>query len=161
MVNAHIPLMITSLSYERQWILLWSKQVTGLTLHGHATSFLIVFDRTHEELVLHQQVREEYTENNRTYPTSYKAFPRLLWAQFDKWSTSEEKSKHIRHNIVAHDHRDRYDGPDQTLKNVLNDQVTLCDDDQQCDMGPGKQAELFHIILLNQRQHKPHEANTI
>jgi hypothetical protein len=48
-----------------------------------------------------------------------------------------------------------------TLKNVLNDQVALSDDNQQCNVRPREQTELLHVILLHQRQNKPNEADAV
>ena len=48
-----------------------------------------------------------------------------------------------------------------TFKYILNDQVALSDDDQQRNMSPCEQTELFHVILFDQREHKPNEADAV
>lgn len=98
-------------TYEGQRILLRSEQVTRFALHCHASSLLIVLDRTHKELVLDQQVREQHTEDHSADATAYKSFPSFLRAQFDERCAPKEEAKHIGHNVVAHNHRDGHDGP--------------------------------------------------
>lgn len=138
-----------------------SEQVARLTLHRHATSFLVVLDRANEELILHQQIREQHAKDYGANAAANESFPRLLRAQLDQWRASEEESEHISHHVVTHDQRNRDDGPDQTLKYILYDQVALGHDNQQRHMSPGEQTELFHVVLLHQRQHEPHEANAV
>lgn len=150
-----------SITYKRQRVLLRPEQIARLAVHRHAAGRLIVLDRTHEELVLAQQVREQHTEDHRADAAAHKALPRLLRTQLDQRRAPEEEAKHVRHHVVAHDHRHRHNAPDQALEDVLDDQVALRDDDQQGDVRPGEQAELLHVVLLHQRQHEPHEANAV
>lgn len=37
----------------------------------------------------------------------------------------------------------------------------MSDDDQQCDVGPSEQAELLHVVLLDERQHEPNESDAV
>jgi hypothetical protein len=43
----------------------------------------------------------------------------------------------------------------------LNDQIALRHDNQKRNVRPRKQAELFHVILFNQRQNEPNESNAV
>ncbi|CAB0040034.1 unnamed protein product [Trichogramma brassicae] len=41
---------------------------------------------------------------------------------------------------------------------VLDDEVALCDDDEESDVGPSEEAELSHVVSLDEGQYEPHEA---
>ncbi len=43
----------------------------------------------------------------------------------------------------------------------LDDQVGLGDDDEECDVGPGEERELPHVVLLLQRKHEPHKPKNV
>lgn len=58
-------------------------------------------------------------------------------------------------------HRDEQCGGSVAFKNILDDQITLRDDNQQSDVRPREQAELLHVILLDQRQDEPDEADAV
>ena len=47
-----------------------------------------------------------------------------------------------------------------TLEHVLNDEIGLCDHDEQGHVGPREQRELAQVVLLHQGQHEPHKACT-
>lgn len=49
----------------------------------------------------------------------------------------------------------------RTFKDVLNDQIALCHNNQKGDVSPCKQTELFHVVLLYQRQHEPNESDAV
>lgn len=142
-------------THQWQCIFLWSEQVARFTLHAHATSRFIVFNRANEKLILAQQVREYYAKDDGSETAANESFPRLFRTQLDEWRATEEEPKQICHHIVAHDHRDRYNEPNQTcwrrqqkkwtmltsrvdalcvtlltFKYILNNQVALCDNNQ-------------------------------
>lgn len=152
---------IAWVTHERQRILLRPEQIARLTLHRHATGRLIVLNGAHEKLVLAQQIREQHTEDHRADAAANETLPRLLRTELDQRCAPEEEAKHVGHHVVAHDHRHRHNAPDQALEDVLDDQVALGDDDQQGDVRPSEQAELFHVVFLHQRQHEPHETDAV
>lgn len=101
-------------AYQRNGILLWPEQVARFTFHGHASGCLIVLNRTDKELILSQKVREKYAKNDRTYAAAHKSFPRFFRAQFDQRRTAKEEAKQVGHHIVANNHRNRHDAPNET-----------------------------------------------
>ena len=55
---------------------------------------------------------------------------------------AEEEPEHVCHDVIDDDYHDRKDEVDETLEQVLDNQVRLGHHDQQSDVGPGEQREL-------------------
>ena len=55
---------------------------------------------------------------------------------------AEEEPEHVGHDVIDDDYHDWKDEVDETLEQVLDNQVRLGHHDQQSDVGPGEQREL-------------------
>jgi len=128
---------------------------------SHPAQLFIVLDGADEVGVLATEVGQRHSQHNRRNPTAYESFPCLLGAQLDQGSFSHEESEHVGHHIVHNDHHDRHDEPDEALEHILNNEITLGNDDQKGDVGPGEQRKLSHVILSDKGQNEPNESPNI
>lgn len=48
-----------------------------------------------------------------------------------------------------------------TFKYVLKDEIALCHDDEKGDVSPSEEAELLHVVLLDEAQHEPYKADAV
>ena len=74
-------------------------------------------------------VGQAQTHKDGRNPSSDESFPGLLRAEFNKWSTTHEESKHVGHDVINDDHHDGHNEPDQTLtinRNVVKYSVVWC-----------------------------------
>lgn len=148
-------------TYQREAVFLWLKDIAWFALDHHAACGLAILYRTHEELVMTKPVGKDQSKNHCCESTSDEALPGLLRTKLNQRCPAEEEPKHVRHHVVADDHRNGHDEPNQSFENVLNNQVTLGDHNQQSHVGPCEKTELFHVVFLDQRQHEPYESNAI
>ena len=51
--------------------------------------------------------------------------------------------------------------PEYLLENVVDDQITLSDNNQQSHVSPGKERELLHVVAFNQWEDKPDKADDV
>lgn len=142
-------------------VLLRPEQIARFALDGHPAGALRVLDRTHKVLELAQPVGKQQSKHHSGKSTPDEALPGLLGAQLDERRPPKEEPKHVRHHVIAHNHRNRHDKPNQPFENVLNDEVALGDHNQQRHVGPRKQAELLHVVALHERQHEPNEPDDV
>jgi len=47
------------------------------------------------------------------------------------------------------------------LKDVAYNEIALGDDDEQSNVSPSKQGELFHVVAFDQGKDEPNEANDV
>jgi hypothetical protein len=64
----------------------------------------------------------------------------------------------IGHDVVANDERSGHEEPHEALENVVDDEVTADDDEEQGDVNPAEEGELLSQILLVQIAHKSDES---
>lgn len=105
------------------------------------------------ERVSYQHAKEDCHD-----PSSDKSFDSLLGGQLDQRSLAPEESKDVGPNVVGNHQGGRQEEPDQTLKDVVDDEVTLADDKQEGHVGPSKLRELEAIMTLLQIGDKEHKA---
>lgn len=51
--------------------------------------------------------------------------------------------------------------PNEPMENVLDDEITLTDDDKQCNMRPSKERKLFHVVPLDETEDEPNKADDV
>jgi hypothetical protein len=54
----------------------------------------------------------------------------------------------IRHDIIADDQGGRYEKPNQTFEDVIDDEMARDDNDEQRHMNPAEKRELLTKVLL-------------
>lgn len=100
----------------------------------------------------------EHAKDNGHEPATNESFNSLLRRQLDKGSSAHKESENVCPDIVGNDQRRGKEEPDQTLKDVVDNEMTLADDQQKRHMGPCKLRELEAVVTLLQVRHKEHEA---
>ena len=131
------------LTHHANSIFLRPEQITRLTIQQNLSSSLRVFNRTHEELILAEEIRENDTENHRGKSAADETFPSFFRAQLDQRSFSEEESEHISHNIIADYHHDGNNEPNHSLRGKLEKYLLKIKN----NFKNSKKLELFYFLL--------------
>ena len=71
---------------------------------------------------------------------------------------SKGNSAEIGENVVGNDHGYGKDEPNESFKNVVDDEVRLSDNQEKGHVGPGKLRELELVMALLQREDEEDEA---
>lgn len=85
-----------------------------------------------------EQRRKEHAKDDGHDPATNKSLNSFLGRQLDKRSLAPEEAENVRPDIVGNDERDGQEEPDQTLKDIVDNEVTLADNQQERHMGPCK-----------------------
>ena len=80
----------------------------------------------------------QHSQKDGRNATSDETFPRFLRAELYERSFSKKETKHVGHDVINDNHWDRNNKPNQALKDIDDNQVTLSDDNQQGDVGPSE-----------------------
>ena len=80
----------------------------------------------------------EHAKDDGHDPATNKSLDSFLGRQLDKGSLAPEESENVRPDIVGNDERDGQEEPDQTFKDVVDNEVRLADNQQERHMGPCK-----------------------
>ena len=97
---------------------------------------------THESGRSAHEVSQSHAHENSGNASAKVSLPCLFGAEFDERSPTQKEAEHVGHDVVDDHHHDGQDEVNQTLEQVLDDQVRLGHHDQQSDVGPGKQRKL-------------------
>ena len=109
-----------------------------------------VVDRADEVLVACNKVGNEDTPENGEEPGAQEAFPCLLGRNLDEGCPSKGDAAKIGPDVVADDHGDGEDEPDEAFENVVDDKVCLPDDEEESHVRPGELGELELVVALLQ-----------
>lgn len=115
-------------------------------------------DRADEVLVPHKQVRQAIAEKDGEDPCADKTLNRLLGRKLDELRASKRNAADISEDIVGNDERGGDEEPDQTLEDVVHDEVSLDDQEEEGHVRPSEHGELELVVSLLQGDDEEHEA---
>lgn len=90
-------------------------------------------------------------------PTTNESLDGFLGRQLDQGGLTHKESENVRPNVVSNDQRNGQKEPNKSLKDVVDNKVTLTDDQQERHVSPCKLRELEAVVAFLQVRHKEHE----
>lgn len=115
-------------------------------------------DGADEVLVLGQEVCQANAPENGEEPRAEETLPCFLGRDLDERRPPERDAAQVREDVVGYDHRDWQDEPDESLKDVVDDEVRLSDNQEQGHVGPRELGKLELVVALLEGKHEEDEA---
>ena len=114
--------------------------------------------RTDHVLEFCQDISYSTADDDGADPSSDKPFDCFLWGETDKRSSSPYHSTDICENVVRDDETNWKEEPDQSLKDRIDNEMRLEDDEEKCHVSPTELRKLIGIRSRRQCHDKEHEA---
>ena len=130
-----------------------------LTLHLKRHGRAVEVWWTVEVLVFTHQLAHTQTVHKCGEPTPDETFPRLLRRQFDQLRLPEEEAENVGEDVVADDHGDREEEPDEAGQHVLHDEMRRREHNDQRQHVPAEERKLHLVEVLTQTQYERHETD--
>lgn len=89
-----------------------------------------IIDRTYEIFVAGHDVGDAKSKESSEEPCAKEPFPGFLGGDFNKRRAAKSYSANIGKNVVGDDHGNGQEEPNQSFKNIVNDEVGLTDDEE-------------------------------
>jgi hypothetical protein len=107
-------------------------------------------DRADEVLVLRQNRSHSKAENDGEEPGTKETFPRLLGRDLDQGCPAKSDAAQVCEDVVSNNHGHGQEKPDEAFKNVVDDKVSLPNDEEESHVSPGELTELKLVMTLLQ-----------
>jgi hypothetical protein len=147
-----------ALGDERNGVVFRDEDGVRLALEASEDICAEIVDGADEELVLREEVGRQNTPDDGEEPGAKEALPCLLGRDLDELVAAEGDTAEIGEDVVRYDHTNRQDEPDKALEDVVDDEVCLADDEEECHVGPGELGELELVVAFLQREDEENEA---
>lgn len=109
----------------------------------------------------HEVRAPEHTEQEGTPESTYKPFDSFLRRELDQGCAPDRHAPHVCKYIIANNQRGGDPEPNHTLEDVVNDEVTRNNDQQQAHVNPAEEAKLLLEESTSERHDETNEANGI
>jgi hypothetical protein len=100
----------------------------------------------------------KHAKDNCHEPSTNKTFNSLLGGQLDQGCSAHKEAENVGPNIVSNDKCGGQEEPDQALKDVVDNEMALTNDQQKRHVSPCKLRELEAVVTLLQVGDKEYEA---
>lgn len=101
---------------------------------------------------------QAYTPQSSKEPGAKESLPSLLGRDLDQRCAPKCNTAKIGEYIVGDDHGNGQDEPDESLKDIVDDEMGLSHNQEQSHVSPGKLGELEPVVTLLQREDEENEA---
>lgn len=115
-------------------------------------------DRADEVFVARQEMRKTNAPDDGEEPGAYEALPCLLGRNLNQLRASKGDTTKVCENVVCDDHGNRQNEPVEALEDVVDDEMSLPDDQEEGHVCPGELCELELVVSLLQRVDEEDEA---
>jgi hypothetical protein len=147
-----------TLREERESVVLGNEDSVRSALKARPDVRAKVVDRADEVLVLRQEVGDGDTPDNGEKPCAQETLPRLLRRDLNQRCSSKGNTAEVCEDVVGDDHGNGQNEPDEALKDVVDDEVCLSDDEEEGHVGPSELGELELVVALLQGEDEEDEA---
>ena len=117
-----------------------------------------IVDGADEIFVAHEHVGQAVAKDDGAHPRTKETLHRLLGRQLDQLRSAKRDAANIGKDVVCYDQRNRNEEPNQAFKDVVDDKVSLDDQEIEGHVSPSKLGELEPVVALLQRSDEEHEA---
>ena len=93
-------------------------------------------------------MRQTDTPDNGEEPCAEESLPCLLGRDLDEGCPSKGNTTEVGPDVVCDDHRNWQNEPDETLEDVVDNEVGLSDDEEKGHVGPCELGELELVVAL-------------
>lgn len=95
---------------------------------------------------------------NGEEPRAEETFPCLLGRDLDERRSAECDAAKVGENVVCNDHGHGQNEPDEALKDVVDNEMRLSDDEEEGHVSPRKLSELELVVPLLEGKYEKNEA---
>jgi hypothetical protein len=143
---------------KRKSVVLGNEDSVGSALKARQDVRAEVVDWADEILVLRQEMGDDNAPDNGEKPGTQETLPCLFRRDLNQRCSSEGNAAEVSKDVVCDNHRYGQNEPDEALKDVVDDEVRLSDDEEEGHMSPGELGELELVVALLQGEDEEDEA---